>query len=334
MVGLAGAGAISVSVFAHDPIGSTTWTRDIEPLVRARCTPCHSTEGPAVPRLTGYQEVRANAEAVKAAVVSRRMPIWGAVRGLARFANDPSLSPYQISLIASWVESRTPEGPTSNKTTASPHGPEPDLQGRTLDIELPFLDGGTIRKTVAIPAEAGIRAWRLERREPGLKELRITEPSGRVLAVWAPDSPGETMPSGTGWFPRAATIVASGTRNPSDVIPGVPASGSSLVRVWLTNRSARALELVSIPCGSASTIGGRIHAFRPSSPRPAAVGIAVGDTSARRLAAFEPTTYRDDRAYWLREPVELPRGSRLLANGANCTVDLMVTDLTRPAAIP
>jgi hypothetical protein len=42
-------------------------------------------------------------------VLTRRMPKWSAARGYGDFANDPSLSPFEIALIAAWVDGGAPE---------------------------------------------------------------------------------------------------------------------------------------------------------------------------------------------------------------------------------
>ena len=37
-------------------------------------------------------------------VLARRMPKWHAARGYGAFANDPSLSAFDISLIVAWAD--------------------------------------------------------------------------------------------------------------------------------------------------------------------------------------------------------------------------------------
>ena len=59
--------------------------------------------------LTTYEEVRPWAAAIKEEVLTRRMPKWSAARGYGDFANDPSLSPFEIALVAAWVDGGAPE---------------------------------------------------------------------------------------------------------------------------------------------------------------------------------------------------------------------------------
>ena len=51
-----------------------------------------------------YLDAQPRANEIKAAVLSRRMPPWGAVRGFGSFRNDQSLTQEQIELVARWVD--------------------------------------------------------------------------------------------------------------------------------------------------------------------------------------------------------------------------------------
>ena len=95
---------------AHDRITTkVTWDREIEPIVGARCVECHRPGGRSTIPLATYQQARPWAAAIKEEVLTRRMPKWSAARGYGDFANDPSLSPFEIALIAAWVDGGAPE---------------------------------------------------------------------------------------------------------------------------------------------------------------------------------------------------------------------------------
>src|SRR5438128_8285308 len=83
---------------AHTRPTDVTWLKDIAPIVDARCGTCHSPAG-ARPNLMEYQEARAAAREIRAAVLEGRMPPWPAARGLGDFSNDRSLSLLEIELI-------------------------------------------------------------------------------------------------------------------------------------------------------------------------------------------------------------------------------------------
>ena len=112
------------SASAHVRITTkVTWDREIAPIVQARCVSCHREGGKAPMALTTYDEARPWAKAIKEEVLTRRMPKWHVVRGYGDFANDPSLSGFEIALIASWADGGAPEtlpssaGARGNSTT-------------------------------------------------------------------------------------------------------------------------------------------------------------------------------------------------------------------------
>jgi hypothetical protein len=96
------------AVAAHDPIATkVTWDREIAPIINTRCARCHG-ETDDIP-LTTYEQARPWAKAIKEEVLTRRMPKWSAVRGYGDFSNDPSLSPFEIALIAAWADGGAPK---------------------------------------------------------------------------------------------------------------------------------------------------------------------------------------------------------------------------------
>src|SRR4030095_9758054 len=104
---------------AHDRITTrVTWTREIAPIFKARCEGCHRSDS-AIPLRT-YQEARPWAAAIKKEVLARRMPKWAAARGYGDFANDPSLSPFEIALITAWVDGGAPETIAKGNPAAPP----------------------------------------------------------------------------------------------------------------------------------------------------------------------------------------------------------------------
>ena len=70
----------------------------VKQLLVHKCASCHRPAGTAFSLLT-YKDVQPRATAIKAAVLARTMPPWGAVKGFGTFRNDQSLSQEQIELI-------------------------------------------------------------------------------------------------------------------------------------------------------------------------------------------------------------------------------------------
>jgi hypothetical protein len=100
-------------VAAHTFGNPPTWNREISRLVYDRCAPCHREGGTSFSLMT-YQDAQPRGVAIKDAVLSRRMPPWGAVKGFGDFKNDQGLTQEQVELITDWVEGGMPKGNNPN----------------------------------------------------------------------------------------------------------------------------------------------------------------------------------------------------------------------------
>src|SRR5829696_4303268 len=137
-----------VQGMAHDRISTkVSWDREIAPIVKARCVSCHAPGGRAPMPLTTYEEVRPWARAIKEEVLTRRMPRWHVVRGYGDFKNDPSLSPFEIGLIAAWADGGAPKAAPGKPATAAVAPPP-----RPAQAALPF--GNADVRRVELPCSA------------------------------------------------------------------------------------------------------------------------------------------------------------------------------------
>lgn len=133
------AASLTVRIGAHDRITtSVTWAREITPIVQARCARCHVAGGRAPMSLVTYEDARPWARAIRAQVLSRKMPKWPAARGYGDFANDPSLSPFEIQLIVAWADGGAPKTLPENAARALP--PAPILNKPLAPFVEPFSD--------------------------------------------------------------------------------------------------------------------------------------------------------------------------------------------------
>jgi hypothetical protein len=127
-VGIAFAAASGLR--AHERITTTvTWDREISAIVRTRCVTCHRDGGRAPMSLATWAEARPWARAIRHEVMTRRMPVWHAARGYGDFANDPSLSPFEIALVTAWVDGGAPRSfvPRGSPAIRLPGPPEAPL---------------------------------------------------------------------------------------------------------------------------------------------------------------------------------------------------------------
>ena len=141
---------LGAMVAAHN-IGVTpvTWNREISRLVYDKCASCHRPGGTAFSMMT-YLDVQPRLVEIKAAVLNRRMPPWGAIKGFGEFKNDQALTQEQIELIVDWIQNDAPRGnnrralpaePTFASTLPAPSAPVKNVRGvTTLDRPL-VLDG-------------------------------------------------------------------------------------------------------------------------------------------------------------------------------------------------
>jgi mono/diheme cytochrome c family protein len=212
-VGIGVALATVSALRAHERITTTvTWDREISAIVRARCVTCHRDGGSAM-SLATYALARPWARAIKHEVLTRRMPTWHAVRGYGDFANDPSLSPFEIALVAAWVDGGAP------RSFVPKGSPAPGLPGPP---EAPIAPGDTaepvhsnVREVVMACGDRQAPAGRLLGLRPQLKQhasLRAIArlPAGRqeILGWFADFDPELTQ---TYWL-RTPLELPAGTR--------------------------------------------------------------------------------------------------------------------------
>ncbi|MGA2131870.1 MAG: cytochrome c [Bryobacteraceae bacterium] len=102
--------ATAIAASAHDVITTKLlWTQEISRIVYRHCGSCHRDGGSAMSLMT-YDDARPWAKAIRDEVLARRMPPWGAVKGVGEFRDDPSLSQIEIDMIVNWVEGGAPKG--------------------------------------------------------------------------------------------------------------------------------------------------------------------------------------------------------------------------------
>jgi mono/diheme cytochrome c family protein len=130
---------ICADLRAHD-VSKTpiTWNREISRIFYDRCVSCHRPEGTSFSLMT-YPDVQPRVVAIRDAVLSRRMPPWGAVKGFGDFRNDQALTAEQIELITDWIQDDTPKGnnprmlPSLPKFSSSPAASVPSHAIRVTD---------------------------------------------------------------------------------------------------------------------------------------------------------------------------------------------------------
>lgn len=107
-----------------------TYHQDVAPLLGARCVTCHAEGGIGPFTLDSYEGASDAADLVALVAQSRTMPPWGAETHGMTYADDPSLSDAQITMLEAWAAAGAPEG--------DPDTPGPELP--SLGAELSRVD--------------------------------------------------------------------------------------------------------------------------------------------------------------------------------------------------
>ena len=128
---------------------TATFNKDVLPILQKNCQSCHRPGQAAPMPLLNYASARPWAKAIKAAVITRKMPPWYADPRFGHFTNDRSLKQSDIDTIVNWVD----------------HGSAPgDPKGAPPPIDWP-PDGWQIQPDVIVHGPAydvparGIIEW-------------------------------------------------------------------------------------------------------------------------------------------------------------------------------
>lgn len=152
---------------AHDIGGSKlTWNREISRLVFDRCASCHHQGGGSFPLMT-YRDLQPRQVAIRDAVLSRRMPPWGAVKGFGDFRNETALTQEQVEMMAEWIEGGMlrgnnakllPEPPKFDKTPSVPVASGGLVVDGDLTLTQPLSVDGLMPERVPVGASMQIVA--------------------------------------------------------------------------------------------------------------------------------------------------------------------------------
>ena len=100
------------AAFAQAAASPPTFTKDVAPILQAKCESCHRPNSIAPMSLVSFEEARPWARSIRARVAARQMPPWHIDKtvGIQHFANDRSLSDGEIDTIVRWVNAGAPKG--------------------------------------------------------------------------------------------------------------------------------------------------------------------------------------------------------------------------------
>src|SRR5260370_11922380 len=98
--------------------GAPTFNRDVVPILQNRCQECHRPGEVAPMAFVTYKQTRPWAQAIREAVLLKKMPPWFAEPGYGPFANDRSLTKQEIDTLVAWADGGAPEGSAKDRPPA------------------------------------------------------------------------------------------------------------------------------------------------------------------------------------------------------------------------
>ena len=89
---------------------AVTFNKEVLPILQKNCQACHRPGEVAPFSLLSYKDARPWAKAMKAAVVSQKMPPWFADPKVGHWKNDPRLSEADVKTLSAWADNGAVEG--------------------------------------------------------------------------------------------------------------------------------------------------------------------------------------------------------------------------------
>jgi cytochrome c553 len=103
-----------------------TFSRDVAPIVYAKCVSCHHQGGEAPFSLITYADAAKRGRLIAEVTRSRFMPPWQPEQGYGDFDGDRRLSDEEIRTLLEWVAAGAPEGNASQKPPPPQEDPRRD----------------------------------------------------------------------------------------------------------------------------------------------------------------------------------------------------------------
>ena len=316
----------SAAVAAEQPV---TFHKDVEPILQRNCQTCHRPGQVAPMSFLTFKDVRPWAKAMKAAVVTRKMPPWFADPRYGPYLNDHALRQSEIDTIVQWADSGASEGDIKDAPLPVEWPADwlikPDIvvDGPTTDVPASTKNNVVEWITVIMPSGFTKDTWvssvQIKPEFPAVTHhICISyiphNPKYKYgVAYWtdkARDEEGSALPD------KGPTFLGAGIRRSSDGDPTPPPGGAE--DCYLPGNFAADYRLVNaaklIPAGSDITFG--LH-YTPNG-KPVIDHVKVGFTivdkpPSRRYVSFLTTSPTDPKRFaippndpnWQSSPAEV-----------------------------
>jgi tetratricopeptide (TPR) repeat protein len=177
---VAGAGVclVMATVAAAQP--SVTFSRDVAPILSARCTPCHADGGDAPFSLMTFEEAHRRAATIRAVITSGYMPPWKPAPGAGEFHGERRLTAEELALLTRWIDSDRARG--DERAVPLAHHPGGWAQGEPdAVLTLPAFTlrsaGPDVFRNFVVPlpvdARRFVRGWQFRSGTPAVHHANI-----------------------------------------------------------------------------------------------------------------------------------------------------------------
>lgn len=359
---------------------SVTFSRDVAPIVFARCAACHHPGEAAPFSLLSYDDVKHHARQIVDVTQRRFMPPWQPTEG--DFAGARRLSDRELEIFQKWLDGGTPRGepgetpPTPTFTEGWQTG-TPDLILESPAYKL-AADGKDVFRNFVVPMQLDAPRWiasielrptnsrathhaRLgvdstnesarrdaEDPEPGYAGMAWAQDPEGQLVIWAPGMIAPPPAAGVAWriFPRSCLVLHTHMQ---------PTGKEEVVQFRIGihfAKEAPAVNPVMLRIGSCEIdipAGASHHVINDSYTLPIDVEVNTifphahslcselhviaerPDGSQLTLISIDHFDENWHDLYRCREPVRLPRGTKLVSTFAYDNTDANIRNRNHPA---
>ena len=318
---------------AHKPITSPfTYTADVRPILRDRCSRCHAPAGVAPMSLLTYQDAVPWGESMRAELAAGHMPPWRVDRGAGHIHTQTALTARELNVLLTWITGGAPPGDLAAEPEPSPLAPAWPLGQPDAVLDLPAFtlaaDDQEHVATFTVPAGGSGRALRAIDLLPGtpaiVRSATVEVQGGtpgtsaaieRKLALWVPGDDPMPLSLGTLRLPAHATLTVRVRYRRTWSYEGKPMTDRSRVGMYFAAAPEPAVEAITLSPERPATMPRAARAvavYTDGDIGDAAVVVTAATPQGRRqeLIAFHQRSGWT-RRFWFSAPVTLSRGTTL-----------------------
>ena len=345
----------SIHSEAHKPITSPfTFSEDVLPIVKTQCGACHAPGGVAPMSLLTHADAVPWAESIRVELMAGHMPPWGIQSATGRFRNLQAFSAREMNVLLTWASGGTPPGKPDGPDPAAL--PQPQWPLGEPDLTIPLRQAAiadnaqTLDEEFRIPAPA--RPLRAADLLPGTPAIvrratisvrAVADAPGagitpeRLIALWVPGDHPVALDTGIGFqVPPNAELIVRIQYRKTWQYERKAMTDQSRLGLYFAEPGAADVQVLraftpDVSRTFSTTVSEDVRALAvyadPDLSGANTTVMAVRpDGSREELIAFRPQADWA-RRYWFREPILLPRGTRI-----QVTADLGEDRLLPPAA--